>query len=195
MAEGLIAGGVLPVIKHIPGHGRAPADSHFDLPKVQASIETLRAVDFPPFEALSDMPMAMTAHVVYGAIDKTKPATTSKKAIRLIRDELGFTGLIMCDDLSMKALAGSLASRTTAALKAGCDVVLHCNGVMGDMVEIAAATPQLKGRAERRAQTAMARLARRVEPLEEEEARARFASAFEGQGATGLDPTERLTTS
>jgi beta-N-acetylhexosaminidase len=195
VAEGMIAGGVLPVIKHIPGHGRSTADSHHALPVVDATLEALEAVDFPPFEALSDMPMAMTAHVVYRAIDRNHPATTSKKAIRLIRERLGFGGLIMSDDLSMKALSGSLADRTKASLRAGCDVVLHCNGVMTEMVEIAAAAGRLKGRAAARAEAALARIARRPEPLNETEARARFAAAFGGQGAIGLDPTERLTTS
>ncbi len=194
MAEGMIAGGVLPVIKHIPGHGRATADSHLALPVVEAPMEALAAVDFPPFEALSDMPMAMTAHVVYRAIDRRRPATTSRQAVRLIRERLGFGGLLMTDDLSMKALSGSLAERAKASLRAGCDVVLHCNGAMGEMVEIAAATPRLRGKAERRAEAALARIARRPEPLDEGEARARFASAFGGQGVAGVDPTERLTT-
>ncbi len=200
MAEGMIAGGVLPVIKHIPGHGRSMADSHTALPEVDAPMAALEAVDFQPFEALSDMPMAMTAHVVYRAIDKRRPATTSKKTIRLIRERLGFSGLLMTDDLSMKALSGSLGDRAHAALKAGCDIVLHCNGVMSEMVEVAAATHRLKGKAERRAEAAMARIARRPEPLDEAEARARFAAAFfpernGGQGVAGVDPTERLTTS
>lgn len=195
MAEGMIAGGVLPIIKHIPGHGRSMADSHHDLPVVDAAMEALEAVDFPPFEALSDMPMAMTAHVVYRAIDKNRPATTSRKAIRLIRERLGFSGLIMCDDLSMKALSGSLTDRTKQSLHAGCDVVLHCNGQIAEMVEVAAATPRLKGKARQRAEAAMARIARRPEPLEEGEARARFAEVFGGQGSVGVDPTERLTTS
>jgi beta-N-acetylhexosaminidase len=195
MAEGMMAGGVLPVIKHIPGHGRSMADSHLALPEVDAPMEALEAVDFPPFEALSDMPMAMTAHVVYRAIDKRRPATTSRKAIRLIRDRLGFSGLLMTDDLSMKALSGSLADRARASLRAGCDVVLHCNGNLAEMGEVASATGRLKGAAARRAEAALARIARRVEPLDESEARARFSDAFGGQGALGVDPTERLATS
>ncbi len=189
MAEGMIAGGVLPVIKHIPGHGRAMSDSHLALPEVDAPLATLEAVDFPPFEALSDMPMAMTAHVVYRAIDRRRPATTSRAAIRLIRDRLGFSGLIMSDDLSMKALSGHMADRARASLKAGCDVVLHCNGVMAEMQAVAAATGRLRGPALRRAEAAMARLARRPEPLDEGEARARFASAFARMGVIGADPT------
>jgi len=195
MAEGMIAGGVLPVIKHIPGHGRAMSDSHLALPEVDAPLETLEAVDFPPFEALSDMPMAMTAHVVYRAIDRRRPATTSRTAIRLIRDRLGFSGLIMSDDLSMKALSGDMTARARASLKAGCDVVLHCNGAMAEMQAVASATGRLKGSALRRAEAAMARVARRPEPLDEGEARARFASAFPSQGtiggSVGADPTGR----
>ena len=185
MAEGMIAGGVLPIIKHIPGHGRSMADSHHHLPVVDAPMAALEAVDFPPFEALSDMPMAMTAHVVYRAIDPRRPATTSRKGIDLIRQRLGFTGLIMSDDLSMKALSGSLTDRTKRSLRAGCDVVLHCNGRMDEMVEVAAATGCLKGKAARRAEAAMARIARRPDPLEEGEARERFSSAFGGQGSSG----------
>lgn len=192
MAEGMIAGGVLPIVKHIPGHGRSMSDSHLDLPVVDAEMDALEAVDFPPFEALSDMPMAMTAHVIYRAIDKRRPATTSKKAIRLIRERLGFTGLIMSDDLSMKALSGTMTDRAKASLKAGCDVVLHCNGQMEEMQAVAAGAGRLKGEAARRAEAAMARIARRPEPLDEGEARARFASAFDGMGAVGADPTETL---
>lgn len=192
MAEGLLAGGVLPVIKHIPGHGRALADSHLDLPEVDADLAALQAVDFPPFEALSDMPMAMTAHAVYRAIDKKRPATTSKAVVRAMRERLGFSGLIMTDALEMHALKGDLASRAHAALKAGCDVVLHCSGVMEDMVSVAEGTAKLKGEAKRRAEAALRRIARRPEPLDEAEARARFAEVFAGQGTVAADPTERL---
>jgi len=128
-AEGLIAGGVLPVIKHMPGHGRAGVDSHLNLPVVETAYDELDAVDFAPFRVLSDMPMAMTAHVVYTAIDPKRPSTTSRKAVReVMRGAIGFDGLIMTDDLSMKALKGSIAERTRRALAAGCDVILHCNG-------------------------------------------------------------------
>ena len=176
-AEGLIAGGVLPVIKHIPGHGRATADSHLALPVVDVPIEALEA-DFAPFRILSDMPMAMTAHVVYTAIDKKRPATTSKDAITLIREDLGFGGLIMSDDLSMKALKGDFKSRARRSLKAGCDVVLHCNGDMAEMQAVAAGTKALHGHAKRRAEAALARLPRTPEPFDEAEARTRFAAAF-----------------
>lgn len=180
-AEGLIAGGVLPIIKHIPGHGRSMADSHLDLPVVDASLEDLDAVDFAPFRVLSDMPMAMTAHVVYSAIDPKRPATTSRKAIKhVIRDSIGFQGLLMSDDLSMKALSGDFKARTKASLAAGCDVVLHCNGDMAEMAPIAEASGKLSGKARRRAEAALARLAKRPEPIDLAEARARFKSAFDG---------------
>ncbi|MDP1618630.1 beta-N-acetylhexosaminidase [Phenylobacterium sp.] len=180
-AEGLIAGGVLPIIKHIPGHGRATADSHLDLPVVDAGLDELEAVDFEPFRTLSDMPMAMTAHVVYSAIDPKRPATTSRKAIKhVIRESIGFQGLLMSDDLSMKALSGDFKDRTRASLAAGCDVVLHCNGDMAEMAPIAAACGKLSGKARRRADAALARLARRPEPIDLAEARARFEAAFDG---------------
>ena len=178
-AEGLIAGGVLPVIKHIPGHGRAKADSHLELPVVEASWEELDARDFAPFRVLSDMPMAMTAHVIYSAVDKKRPATTSKKALgKVIRGAIGFDGLVMSDDLSMKALNGGFAERARDALAAGCDVVLHCNGDMAEMKAVAEACGALKGRAKRRAEAAMARIVRAPEPLDVKAARERFAAAF-----------------
>lgn len=180
-AEGLIAGGVLPIVKHIPGHGRAGADSHEALPVVDTPLAELEAVDFAPFRALSDMPMAMTAHVVYAAIDAKRPATTSKKAIRkVIRQSIGFDGLVMSDDLSMKALAGGFADRARDALDAGCDVVLHCNGDMAEMVQVLEGTGKLRGRAARRAEAALARIPRAAEPFDAAEARARFDAAFEG---------------
>lgn len=136
---GLLDGGVLPVIKHIPGHGRASADSHKELPIVTATIEALRKSDFVPFKALSDMPLAMTAHVMYEALDTDNCATVSSHIIQnVIRKELNFGGLLMSDDLSMQALEGDIADRTKASFAAGCDVVLHCNGVMEEMEEIAA---------------------------------------------------------
>jgi beta-N-acetylhexosaminidase len=178
-AEGLIAGGVLPVIKHIPGHGRARADSHLELPVVDASFDDLDARDFAPFRALSDMPMAMTAHVIYSAIDRRRPATTSKKAMRqVIRGAIGFDGLVMSDDLSMKALSGGFRDRAKQAIAAGCDVVLHCNGDMGEMQPVAEGAGALRGRAARRAEAALARLPRAPEPLDLAEARARFAEAL-----------------
>jgi beta-N-acetylhexosaminidase len=137
-AKGLMAGGVLPIAKHIPGHGRAGADSHLALPVVDAPRTELEQIDFLPFRALRDLPLAMTAHVVYSAIDAVHPATTSTVMIRdIIRGQIGFDGLLMSDDVSMEALAGPIASRAQSALSAGCDVVLHCNGKMAEMVAIA----------------------------------------------------------
>ena len=174
-AEGLMAGGILPVIKHIPGHGRAEADSHLRLPVVKASLDALEKQDFAPFRALSDMPMAMTAHVVYAAVDPERPATTSPAVIKtVIRESIGFQGLLISDDLSMKALAGDLRSRAEAALAAGCDVVLHCNGGMSEMEAVAAGTPALSGRAASRAAAARARLPDVVEPFNATQAAARF---------------------
>jgi beta-N-acetylhexosaminidase len=189
-AEGLIAGGVLPVIKHMPGHGRAFADSHHDLPVVDAPRPELSGVDFTPFRALSDMPMGMTAHVVYTAVDRKRPGTTSRKVIReVIRQDIGFDGLLMTDDLSMKALSGGFTERAEAALAAGCDVVLHCNGDMDEMQAVAKGVGKLRGAAKRRAGAAMARLARTPEPLDEPAARARFAGAFApGAGTTPEGP-------
>ena len=178
-AEGLIAGGVLPVIKHIPGHGRAMADSHMELPVVGASYDDLDGRDFPPFRALSDMPMAMSAHVIYSAIDKKRPATTSRKVNRkVIRGALGFDGLLMTDDLSMKALSGDFTDRARDSLAAGCDVVLHCNGDMGEMSAVVAGCGALKGKSARRAEAALARIPRTPEPFDVAEAVARFDSAF-----------------
>lgn len=154
--EGLQAGGVLPVIKHIPGHGRAFADSHYDLPVVDASLDELRSHDFIPFRALADAPMAMTAHVVYNAIDVENCATISPRTIGdIIRGEIGFDGLLMSDDVSMKALSGDFAARTGAIFEAGCDVVLHCNGVMEEMRAVAAAAKALSGKAQERAERAL----------------------------------------
>jgi len=183
-AEGLIAGGVLPVIKHIPGHGRAQADSHLRLPVVDAPLAALDQRDFAPFRALSDMPMAMSAHVVYTAVDPARPATTSPGVIRrVIRGAIGFDGLLMSDDLSMKALEGGLADRTRDALAAGCDMVLHCNGDMAEMEAVASEARELAGKAARRAAAAMARIPRSPEPFDARQARARFDAAFEGRWA------------
>jgi len=180
-AEGLLAGGVLPIIKHIPGHGRAMSDSHLELPVVKARLAELDARDFAPFRVLSDMPMAMTAHVVYTAIDRKRPATTSKKAIKkIIRESLGFDGLLMSDDLSMKALSGDFRQRARDSLSAGCDVVLHCNGDMAEMEAVMSGVGRMSKEARRRAQAVMSRLVRVVEPFDVDQARARFDAAFEG---------------
>jgi len=183
-AEGLLAGGVLPIIKHIPGHGRAMADSHLELPVVKAKLAELDARDFAPFRVLSDMPMAMTAHVVYTAIDRSRPATTSKKAIKkIIRESIGFDGLLMSDDLSMKALSGDFRQRAKDSLAAGCDVVLHCNGDMAEMKAVMSGVGKLSREAKRRVQAVMGRLVKVPEPLDVAEARARFDAAFDGRFA------------
>ena len=156
-AAGLAEGGVLPVLKHIPGHGRANADSHAALPVVNASRAELEVSDFAAFRPLAGLPLAMTAHVVFSAIDTVSPATTSAKMIQnVIRDGIGFQGLLMSDDLSMGALSGTLRGRTRAALAAGCDVGLHCNGRLDEMREVAAESPVLAGQAARRAAVALA---------------------------------------
>ncbi|OYW28146.1 MAG: beta-N-acetylhexosaminidase [Caulobacter sp. 12-67-6] len=183
-AEGLLAGGVLPIIKHIPGHGRAMSDSHLELPVVKAKLAELDARDFAPFRVLSDMPMAMTAHVVYTAIDRRHPATTSKKVIKkIIRESLGFDGLLMSDDLSMKALSGDFKQRAKDSLSAGCDVVLHCNGDMVEMKAVMSGVGGLSKEARRRSQAVMSRLVKVVEPFDVAEARARFDAAFDGRFA------------
>jgi len=157
--QGLIEGGVLPVMKHIPGHGRATADSHLALPRVTTPTEELSANDFVTFRSLNQCPMAMTAHVVYESIDPQRPATTSPKVIRdVIRGEIGFDGLLMSDDISMGALAGPLSARTKAALFAGCDVVLHCNGMMDEMKQVADQAKPLDGAPLRRAEHALSLL-------------------------------------
>ena len=178
-ADGLLAGGVLPVIKHIPGHGRAFSDSHHALPVVDAPLDELRRHDFAPFSALNDIGMAMTAHVIYAAIDAEHPATTSGKVIsQIIRGEIGFDGLLMSDDLSMKALSGDFATRASASLAAGCDVVLHCNGLMDEMHSVAASVPVLAGRALERANRAKLPLTR-DDHADEAALRVEFSALFE----------------
>jgi beta-N-acetylhexosaminidase len=178
-AEGLLSGGVLPVMKHIPGHGRALADTHFELPTVNTPMDELRAHDFAPFKALNHLPIAMTAHVVYSAIDPHNPATTSAKVIEeIVRGEIGFDGLLVSDDTSMKALSGDFPSKAASILAAGCDLVLHCNGVMEEMVGIASRTTVLEGKALDRAELALIYVKERDE-AEEVEVRAEFANYFE----------------
>ena len=172
VAEGLEQGGVLPVLKHIPGHGRATADSHFGLPTVDAPAEELQRSDFAAFQPLADLPMAMTAHVVFSALDPAQPATTSATIIRqVIRGTIGFQGLLMSDDVSMNALAGSIAERTRAIVNAGCDMVLHCNGKPDEMRDVAGETPELAGEALDRARRALASR-RAPEPFDRQAARA-----------------------
>ena len=162
VAGGLLDGGVLPILKHIPGHGRALSDSHLDLPTVDTNGEVLRQSDFAAFAALNDIPMGMTAHITYSAFDD-RPATLSPKMMGLIRDEIGFDGLIMTDDISMEALSGSVAERSAASLAAGCDLVLHCNGEMADMEAVAEVCPVMLAKTEARAAAA---LAQRQSPAE-----------------------------
>ncbi len=174
MAEGLMAGGVLPVIKHIPGHGRARVDSHLHLPIVEAGLADLEAWDFAPFRALADMPIAMTAHVVYQALDAGSPCTTSSRVIaEIIRGAIGFDGLLLSDDLSMKALDGTLTDLTRSALTAGCDIALHCNGDLAEMRAVAAGATSLTALAQTRADAAISRLAK-PEPWDRIEAMATF---------------------
>ncbi len=155
VCEGFLAGGVLPVIKHIPGHGRATADSHKALPVVDTDIAELRAVDFEPFRALNDMPWAMTAHVLYRVLDSDAPATTSKKVIDdVIRGLIDFQGVLISDDLSMQALSGGFAERAAASLQAGCDLVLHCNGDLAEMEAIHSACGIVKSKTLARLQKA-----------------------------------------
>ncbi|MEO0930537.1 MAG: glycoside hydrolase family 3 N-terminal domain-containing protein [Pseudomonadota bacterium] len=154
-AEAHLAGGVLPVLKHIPGYGRAAVDGHLDLPRVDADRAALNAHDFAPFKALSDIAMGMTAHIVFTAIDRDAPATTSPKMMQVIRDDIGFAGLIMTDDLSMQALSGTVAERATASIKAGCDIILHCNGDRAEMQAVARAAGDMTPAAMTRANRAM----------------------------------------
>jgi beta-N-acetylhexosaminidase len=158
VCDGLLAGGVLPTVKHIPGHGRATVDSHAALPRVEAAHGALAAHDFAPFRALADQPWAMTAHVLYTALDSERPATTSPTVIDgTIRGAIGFDGVLVTDDLSMKALGGGFRDRAEAALAAGCDLVLHCNGDRLEMEAVMQGTGALQGRAAERVAAAEAR--------------------------------------
>jgi beta-N-acetylhexosaminidase len=187
IAQGLDAGGVLPVLKHIPGHGRAGVDSHKKLPVVEAKRAVLEATDFAAFVPLADLPMAMTAHVVFTAIDPIAPATVSATIVReVIRGSIGFDGLLMSDDISMEALSGAVGERAQNAIAAGCDVVLHCNGDMSEMTAVAAGVPPLAGQAARRAEAALA--ARKpATPLDMAETRMEFFRLMAGS----WQPAER----
>lgn len=159
MAGGLFDGGVLPVIKHIPGHGRARADSHRELPVIGVSLEELRESDFKPFTALNDMPLAMTGHIVLSAVDDAAPASVSAPIIsQVIRQQIGFGGLLMSDDLDMAALTGKPGERAGAVIAAGCDVALHCSGKLAGMTEAAEAVPEMSGAALARLEDAFGRL-------------------------------------
>jgi len=185
VTEGLEQGGILPVLKHIPGHGRATADTHFRLPVVDTPKIELEATDFAAFRPLADLPMAMTAHVVFSAFDPVHPATTSATMIEhVIRGLIGFQGLLMSDDVSMNALAGSVAERTRAIFAAGCDMVLHCNGKLDEMRLVARETPELSGKALARATRA---LTARKAPLafDRAAARAELDGLIERAGTAG----------
>ena len=180
--EGLLAGGVLPVLKHIPGHGRGTVDSHLACPVVTTPIHELRLTDFAPFRMLNGMPWAMTAHIVYDAIDPAHPATLSSTVIAdVIRAGIGFGGVLVSDDLSMQALGGTLGERASGALAAGCDVVLHCNGRLDEMQDVAGSIGPLSDAAIRRVADGEARRLRQIEPVDRAALEARvdawFASA------------------
>ena len=185
VTEGLEQGGILPVLKHIPGHGRATADTHFKLPVVDTAKIELERTDFAAFQPLADLPMAMTAHVVFSALDPAHPATTSATIIeQVIRGVIGFQGLLMSDDVSMNALAGSIPERTRAIIAAGCDMVLHCNGKLEEMQEVARETPELTGDALARARRALA--ARKTpKPFDRLAARAELEALIGRAGMTG----------
>jgi len=184
VTEGLAEGGILPILKHIPGHGRAMADSHLRLPVVDASKNELESIDFAAFKPLADLPMAMTAHVVFSAFDPAQPATTSATMIeRVIRGLIGFQGLLMSDDVGMNALAGSIAERTRALLAAGCDMVLACSGEADEMHQVARETPELSGKALQRAKAALASRKAPTKPFDRAAARAELDGLIGRLGA------------
>ena len=154
VANGLFSGGVLPVVKHLPGHGRAVVDSHLDLPRVNASAQELQSTDFAVFKALSDLPLAMTAHIVYSDLDEL-PATQSPKIISMIREKIGFSGLLMTDDISMQALDGLLEDRCLKSIDAGCDMILHCNGDLAEMQRVVGVAGQMSDVSQNRADNAI----------------------------------------
>jgi len=179
--EGLKAAGVAPVIKHLPGHGRATLDTHLALPQVDAGLEELDALDFCPFRALAgEAELGMTAHIVFSAVDSARPATQSPAVIaKVVRERIGFDGLLMTDDISMHALSGGFSERSRLALEAGCDVVLHCNGDMAEMKDVAAAAPELSGVSLARAQRARAAM-QPAKPAERAALEARFDELLQG---------------
>src|SRR5262245_22305835 len=188
IAEGLQAGGVLPVLKHMPGHGRATVDSHHKLPVVDTDRATLDTTDFAAFRPLATLPLGMTGHIVFTGIDPIAPATISATIVReVIRDSIGYRGLLRSDDISMNALSGSVGERARAAIAAGLDMVLHCNGVMTEMSAVAAEVPQLAGESARRAETALA-ARKSPQPIDAVAGRAEFINlmAEVWQPAPGL---------
>lgn len=177
-AQGLKAGGMLPVMKHMPGHGRAVVDSHHKLPVVEASFEELAVSDFVPFTAMKDEVMGMSAHIVFTAIDPDRPATTSPVVVeQVIRGHMGFDGLLMSDDVSMNALAGDMTQRARNIMDAGLDLVLHCHGIMDEMIAVARVVPELSGDRLRRAERAMAAFTP-ADDADEMALRAEFAEIF-----------------
>lgn len=179
VAEGHLAGGVLPVVKHMPGHGRSTADTHHNLPTVTEDAATLSATDFAPFRALNDLPMAMTSHIVFAAFDPDHPATQSSAVIRMIRREIGFGGLLMTDDLNMQALAGTLAERAALAIAAGCDIALHCKGDLAEMQAVANAAGRMGPDALFRAARALSRR-RDPDPVDIPALEAKLAAILQG---------------
>jgi beta-N-acetylhexosaminidase len=182
VADGLLAGGVVPVVKHMPGHGRATADSHKMLPRIDADLATLERSDFAPFRALADLPIAMTAHVILTSVDATRAATVSPTVIRdIIRNRIGFDGLLMSDDVSMHALSGDYSARAQSIYAAGCDLVLHCNGRTEEMREIGGAAPALGGKTRERAKRALS-FRRTPAPLDIAAAREEYLALLERAG-------------
>lgn len=180
VCEGMLAGGVQPMVKHLPGHGRARADSHRELPVVEAAVEELRDSDWRPFRALADAPWGMTAHVLYPALDPERPASISPRVVsEVIRGAIGFAGVLVSDDLSMRALSGDLGTRAATALAAGCDAVLHCNGRLREMQAVAEAAGRLAPAAERRLAAAAAAPASPPEAIDGEAARRRLDALLE----------------
>ena len=180
VAEGLLSGGVLPVLKHLPGYGLGEVDSHLTLPRVTAPLEELKRVDFAAFRPLAHLPLGMTAHIVYEALEDELPATLSEGMIRLIRDEIGFQGALMTDDLSMGALPGPIGERAARARAAGCDLILHCNGERAEMEVVVAHSGTLEGAALIRTEAALA-ARRHPEPLDMEAAEADLADLLDGE--------------
>ncbi len=173
-ADGTASGSVLPVLKHIPGHGRPSGDSHVELPTTAATLEELESADFRPFSDLADLPLGMTAHVVYESIDRDRPATQSPCVIEIVRERIGFAGLLMTDDISMSALAGSIEERCEASLSAGCDLVLHCNGDLNEMKSVAHSSGALAESAQEKAECAIDAVSSPCQSLDASELDAEF---------------------
>lgn len=187
VANGLKKGGCLPVVKHMPGHGRAVVDSHLDLPVVTDAENVLRERDFSVFAALNDIKMGMTAHIVFSEFDAERPSTQSSTMIDLIRQDIGFDGLLMTDDISMQALGGSLTERASRAIAAGCDMVLHCNGELLEMQEIVAASGSLTDKAQKRAAGALSERGG-AKPIDIQAIEDELEALFKKASECGADP-------